>query len=133
MTDNIYPVNTQVFTATTEFDGNFLEFGGPTPQGQVGVVTLQFTPDVDWDGQFVVMARAQGNDARVARVPFVPVSYKRINVGGAVADRGYTADAITGIALIDVPTNAQSIGLLMSCMAGTCQIAISRAIGTMNV
>lgn len=133
MTDSIYPVQGPILTATSEFDGNFLEFGAGSASATTGMLTIQFTPDIDWDGQFVVMARTAGQHAKVARVPFLPVTYRRLNVNGAVADRGYTADPITSAGMIEVPANGQSIALLMSCADGTCQVAISRVSGTLNV
>ena len=134
MTNNVYPVAIdQSVTVTTEFDGDFIEFGAGSANATVGMLSLTFAPDIDWDGQFVVMARTAGQKPLEAGAPFLPVSYKRLNVNGAVADRGYTADAITSAGMIEVPANGVSIAVLTSCAAGSCKVFIARCSGTMNV
>ena len=131
MAKNIFPVaGSAVFTATPEFDGTFVEFGPGTAQDECGVVVLQFAPDLDWVGQFIVMARRKGSPADEVTAPFIPVPYIEVNVNGAASDRHHTDAIVTSTGLIEVPAAGVSIAVLMSCSAGTCAVYISRLAGT---
>lgn len=131
MAKAIFPVaNSPVFVATPEYDGNFVEFGPGAANDECGVVILQFAPDVDWVGQFIVMGRRKGSPADAVSAPFIPIPYLEINVGGVASDRHHSDAIITTTGLIEVPCPGVSVAVLMSCSAGTCAVYISRVAGT---
>lgn len=134
MTKIIYPANAADWTASPEYDGLFLELGDATTYAQTGAVCVQFVPDVNFVGEFAVMGRPlnQPTTAADTGAPFVPVAYVAVNVNGAAVLRPYSTATITGPGIIEVPANGLSVGLLVSCTAGTCQLWMARLAGQIH-
>lgn len=131
MTKIIYPANAADWTASQEYNGLFLEVGTSGTTDRTGVVVIQFVPDVDFVGEFAVMARPRNQPTTAADTgaPFLPVGYIAINVNGAAVDRLYSSALVTGAGIIEVPANGLSVGLLVSCTGGTCDLHFARITG----
>lgn len=129
MSKTFFPIG-RVFVVDATNDGDFGEFGAGAGASEVGLVAVQFNPDVDFVGSFSVVGRAMGQDAKDADVPFLPIPYVRVNVNGAASDRAIVSAAITGPGIIEIPANGQSVGLLIGCSAGTCTVFPIRLAGT---
>lgn len=132
MAKSIFPIaGSSSHVVTPEYHGDFLEFGDATPRDETGVVTVQFNPDVDFVGEFGVVARRKRtpNDS-ATDAPFLPVAYIAVNVNGASALRPLSLATITGPGLIEVPATGLSVGVLVSCTAGKCTLYLGRHAGT---
>ena len=92
------------YTVTTADTGNVL-FLGNASDGRVGTFVVQFDPGASWSGSFTVKGRAYGKPASDNGLGFVPIPYRRINLGGTVSDRTLVSAALTGSFLIEVPAN----------------------------
>ena len=131
MAKSIFPVaGSSSFTVTSEYDGDFIEFGDATPRDETGCVTIQFNPDVEFDGQFAVVARRKRtpNDS-ATDAPFLPVAYIAVNVNGAASLRPLSVAVISAPGLIEVPATGLSVGLLVACTAGKCTLYLGRHAG----
>lgn len=104
-------------SAVAESPEGILELGPAGTQQQVSTMALQFNPDLAWSGEVVVVGRSLGVAAQDAQAPFLPIPYRRVNVGGLASDYALVSDPITGTAMIQVPANGLTIGLL--CAVGT--------------
>lgn len=117
------PISSRKHTITAADNGLFLELGPGATAQSVGVFTLQFNPDTDYDGSVVVMGRVFGPAAADANVPPLPISYRALTVNNVAADFSVvSAAAITGPTMIQVPSNGVSIGLLVAVTAGSCTL-----------
>lgn len=117
---------------TTADHGKHVEIGpGSTPQF-VGTMVLQFNPDVAFVGSMVVLARLTGPAAQEADLPFLPVPYRRVTVNNVASDYTFTADQINGPSKIQVPSNMDSIALLVECTAGSCTVICQDLQGSSN-
>lgn len=103
-----------VVTAATLADStdSILELGPAGTTQQVSTMTIQFVPDLAWNGEVVVVGRSLGQAAQDGNAPFVPIPYRRVSLDNAASDRALVSDPITGTATIEVPANGLSIGLL---------------------
>lgn len=116
--------NRQSYAVTTATNGVFLE-AGPAGPDALGVWTLEWCPDNGFDGSIVVYGRISGVAANKDGVPFVPIPYLALYLNGRIVTpqpgtRGaYGNDPITGSSLIEIGTGALSVGLLVTCNAGT--------------
>ncbi len=116
----VKPRSNRGFSITPNDNGDIVEIGpGSTPQS-VGVLSIQFDPTIDFVGSFTVLSKLMGLAAQSA--PFLPVAYRRVNVAGAASDRILVADPITAVGKIEVPSNGDSIALLVTCTAGSCWV-----------
>lgn len=131
MTKFIYPANATDWVASPEYDGLFLEVGNAAPQDHTGTVMIYFLPSVDYVGSFAVMGRPRGQSSSAADpgAPFLPVAYVAVNVDGAAVERLYSTALISAPGIIEVPAHGLSIGLLVSCTQGTCQLFFARLTG----
>ena len=131
MTKIIYPANAADWMASDEYNGLFLEVGTPTLYDRTGTVMIYFRPSVDFTGSFAVMGRPRNQPTTADDIgaPFVPVGYIAVNVDGAAVDRLYSSATISGPGIIEVPAHGLSIGLLVACTAGTCQLWFARLEG----
>ena len=131
MTKIIYPATAAEWTASQEYNGLFLEVGNASPLDRTGVVVIHFVPDVDFVGEFAVLGRPRNQPATAADTgaPFVPVGYIAVNVNGAAVDRRYSQATVTGPGIIEVPANGLSVGLLVACSAGKCDLYFARLTG----
>lgn len=103
----------------------FLEIGpAGTTQG-VSTMMIQFKPNANWNGSFVVAGRLLGTAADNANMPFVPIPYRRVMLADIAQDYAMVVDTITGSALIEVPANGLSICLVFTVgdAPGECEIA----------
>lgn len=108
-----------VTTSTANMAGwPFLELGPAGTTQQVSTMVIQFTPTVDFVGQFVVCGRNLGVAANEVDVPFVPVPYRRVNLNNLASDYTIVSDPISGVAKIAVPASGDSIALLCAISAG---------------
>lgn len=121
------------FRVTPTQNGDISELGPAGSGGQVSTLVVQFEPSLDWVGSFVVMGKAYGKAAADKGATFVPVPYRRVNVGNFAADYLLVSDAITDTAIIQVPANGLSIGLLQACSAGYMDIIMWRLDGSSAV
>lgn len=99
-----------------------LEIGPAGVASQAGIMTIQFTPTLDFDGQFVVVGRCVGTAAETAQAPFVPIPYRRVSLNNEASDRALVSDPINGTALIEVPANGITVGLIAAWAAGQCDV-----------
>lgn len=108
---------------TPQNDGAILMFGPPSDE-EPGAVVFEFNASSDFVGSFAVLGHVTGPavPANAPAHPAMPVPYRRINVGGAASDYAMVSDLIANTGMIQVPANGMSIGLGVSCSAGTCSI-----------
>lgn len=132
MTKIIYPANAASWVASQEYHGLFLELGDATSYDRTGTITVFFVPSVDFVGEFAVMGRPreQPTTAADTGAPFVAVGYIAVNVNGVAVNRLYSTATITQQGIIEVPANGMSVGLLVSCTAGTCKLYFGRVEGS---
>lgn len=116
------PISSRIYTITAADNGLILDLGPAATQSNVGTFTLQFQPDITSDFQAIVMGVIYGHASNNANVAFVPVPYRRISLADVASDYALVKDPITGAALIQVPANGLSVGLLVACTKGTCTL-----------
>lgn len=100
-----------------------IEIGPGGTNKLTSCVAIQFDPDNAWDGNFVVMGRMTGVFADGADMPWVPVPYRRVTLADVASDYAMVSAAITGQALILVPSTGLTIALQCTYVAGTMEIA----------
>lgn len=108
------------YDVTTNDNGKVLFFGGAA-DGRVGTMFIQFVPNLQFQGQFAVVARPYGAPANTDGVAMVDYPFRRVSVNGAASDRtitNNTATPLTSGFIIEVPANGVVLGLLTSCVAG---------------
>lgn len=110
------------FIITPADNGDIAEIGPAGTPSSTAVLSVQFDPSIDFVGSFVVLAKTMGQAAGSANAPFLPVPYRRVNVAGVASDRILVADPIRAVGKIEVPSNGDSIALLVECTQGTCPI-----------
>ena len=103
-------------------NGDFLEIGPAGTSSTGGIMAIQFIPDVNFVGSIIVVGRVFGPAAQDAGAAFMPISYRRVTVNNVASDYQIVSDPITGPSTIQVPSNGISIGFLVSCSAGLCQV-----------
>jgi hypothetical protein len=103
-------------------NGDILEIGPAGTSSSGGVMAIQFVPDVNYSGSVVLVGKVFGTAAQDAGAAFMPISYRRVTVNNVASDYSIVSDAITGATTIQVPSNGISIGLLVTCSAGSCQV-----------
>lgn len=108
--------------------GNTLEFGESGTE-EAGFLTFQLQTS-GFTGSFTVVGRSKGETALLNSAAFVPVPYIRVALNGAASDRTVVSAALTTSAIIEVPSSGMSVGLAVTCSAGTCKIFVSRNHGT---
>ena len=118
----IVKASNRVNVVTPARHGDILELGPASSQASVATFVIQFNPDMFFTGAFVVMARLAGPVPVDVDLPFMPVSYRRVTVNNVASDRTYVADQITGATKIELPSSMDSIGLMVSCLTGSCTI-----------
>lgn len=134
MPNHIFPANDSSMVVTPTYHGEFLEFGNAADHDVVGAVLVQFNPDEAFTGQFAVVGRAryQPSGADDSPLPLMPIAYIAVNVDGAANLRTLTTAVITGPGIIEIPANGLSVGIQVSCSAGTCTLGLVRLGGTVN-
>ena len=118
----ILPQIDRYFVVTPAVHGDILDLGPGASGSLVGTVTIQFQPDVNFVGSFVLVARSMGQQAKDNNAAFLPIPYHRATVNNVASDYAIVSDQISGACLIDIPANGKDIGLLVSCTAGSCAI-----------
>lgn len=98
-----------------------LEFGIGSEFFMTGAVVIQFDPSFDFVGNLRVMGRILGQVAENDDVPFVPIPYRLISLGGvANISRVPVLDDITQSCIIEIPISGLTGALLIACSGGTC-------------
>lgn len=110
------------FVITPADHGDTLEMGPAGTSGTGGLMAIQFIPDGAWNGSSTLLARVLGQAAQAAGAPFMPLSYRRVTVNNVASDYAIVSDPITGATTIYAPSNGLSLGLLISCSAGSCTV-----------
>jgi len=116
------PASNRYRLVTIADNGNTIVLGRATTPQSVGVFEIQFNPDTNFNGSFIVVAHVGPPGPNIPTMPFMPISYRRINIGNVAQDWAIVSAPITGAAIIQVPANGLSIGLLTNVLAGTCDI-----------
>lgn len=119
----IKAISSRLYVMTPLDNGLILDLGPAGVAGSTGVFTIQFTPDVQWNGSIVVMGVIMGSASDNAQIPFLPVPYRRVTVNNVASDYNMVIDQITGATKIQVPSNGDAIGLEVSVTQGTCTVA----------
>ena len=103
-------------------NGNTLELGTGSAGTFTGIMVVQFNPDLLWNGSIQVLARLTGPAAETANLPMVPIPYRRVTVNNVASDRTLVSDTllISSAYKIEIPSNRDSIGFLVSCLSGSC-------------
>lgn len=78
---------------------------GNAAEGVVGSVAVQITVPSAWSGSIVVKGRVKGSGS------WVPIPYRRRNLGGTVSDDTVVSAAITAAALIFVDAAGLDVSL----------------------
>lgn len=115
----IKPASSRYRVITPLDNGDTLDLGPAGTESFVGTYVFQFNPDVQWNGSIAVLARLTGAAAQSANLPFLPVPYRRVTVNNVASDYTFVFDQISGATKIQVPSNMDAIGFLVSCTAGT--------------
>ena len=118
----IKPRSSRKFGISASDNGDILEIGPAGTSSSGGVMAIQFVPDVNYIGSVVLVGKVFGQAAKDAGAPFMPISYRRVTVNNVASDYAIVSDPITGATTIQVPSNGISIGLLVTCSAGICQV-----------
>lgn len=101
----------------------FLELGPAGTSTSVSTLMVQFSPSLDFDGQFVVEARMLGQSAKDKDIPFGPVPYRRIQLANVAQDYAIATLPISTAGIIQIPANGLSVVLQMTApTAGFCDI-----------
>ena len=135
----IFPLDRN-FKITTDANGAIAELGAAGVMQQVGTFGLQFVPSQDFQGFVAIVARMPelSNTTSVPDAPFMAYPYRAAYLNGAVpaVPFGFVLDAatnlpptITGPSMIQVPSNGFSVGLLISCTAGSMWVYLARLNG----
>lgn len=115
---NRYPLNRD-YTVSAQDHGNTLVLGNTSLGDQAGAWLIEFSPGPGWTGGFQVVGRAMTPVADADNLAFLPVPYRKINIGGTASDYSFDTAQQAGLFVIQVPASGMSIGLLVSCTAGT--------------
>jgi len=110
------------FTLTTDHDSTVVEFGPGGTNAGLSTLVMQIVPDGDWSGSLTVKGRIAGQDAEA--VDPVGIPYHPANVGGTASDYALVSSAITGDALIQIPSNGLTVSLDVTASAGTCEVFV---------
>ncbi len=91
---------------------------GPAGPGTTGVWTLQWEPDLSFDGQLAVQGRIAGEDAKNA--VFVPMPYIAVYLNAAVpaSPRSWASDMIQSTSWIEIPTAGSDPAVLFNIVSG---------------
>ncbi len=118
-----------VTTATVNVPGfPYLEIGPAGTTQQSSTMMIQFTPDLSFSGNFVVLGKMLGQVAQDRNTPFVPIPYRvgSLNNVAQVDSNGngwpWSIAPIAGNAIIRVPSGGLSIILLIGLDAGRMDI-----------
>ncbi len=111
----------RAYRLTNADDGNILQLGDAV-NGRTGTWLIQCDPAVvGFTGGFIVLGRAYGQACAAA--PYIPIPYRRINLGNVASDRALVSDPIADVALIEVPANGISVALEVTVPFGqTCWV-----------
>ena len=121
---NIFPVDRYIKILPAQ-NGNIAVLGNAA-DGRVGTWMVGFKPSEDFVGAFGVLGRPiippAANDLATAWT-YQSIPYRRISLNGVASDYALVAVDVGGTAdLIQIPANALSIGLLIACTAGSCDV-----------
>lgn len=113
-------------TTSTELMAGFpfLEIGPAGTTSFVSTLIVQFKPDENFAGDFVVMGRTLGTAADSADVPFVPIPYRVVSLNDVAQDYSMVSAPIAGSAMIQIPANGMSVALLDGLTAGSMQLTM---------
>ena len=106
----------------------YLELGPPGTTQTDGVMVIEFNPDLNFAGNFVVLGKILGQAALEKDTPFVPIPYRVGNLNGVaqVDTNGngwpWSTAPISGAAVIRVPGGGLSIILEIGLDAGQMDI-----------
>ena len=118
----INQVGSRRCVVTTANNGDICELGPAGTNTLVSTFAMQFHPSLDFVGTFQIMARVTGPAAANGIAPFLPVPYRRVAIAAVASDRAIVSDPVVPAALIEVPASGLSLGVLVNCTAGRCQI-----------
>lgn len=111
----------RAFVITPDDHGNIGELG-PSSTGGVGTIVIQFAPRLGFVGSFAILGKAYGSAA--VNAPFLPLPYRRVNVANSASDYTMVSDVVADTGIIQVPANGLSVGLLIACTAGQCDVYV---------
>ena len=117
-------------THATQSGAPVLELGPAGTTQQVSTMVVQFNPaDGGFTGSFIVVGRLMGAAALDKNTPFEPIPYRVGSLNNeaqidATTLQGWpwSAAAITGPAIIQIPANGMSIALQFAAEAGQMDI-----------
>lgn len=118
----ITKASNRYFVITPTVNGEILEIGPASTTKFGGSFVIQFNPDINFVGSVVILARLTGGGSEAANLPFLPVPYHKVTINNVASDYSYSGDTLTltSATKIQVPSNMDSIGLLVACSAGSC-------------
>lgn len=115
----------KVTESTARLDGHpYIELGPAGTSTLVSTFMVQFNPDENFAGDFVVMGRTMGVAADSVDVPFVPIPYRIVSLNNVAQDYDLVSAAIAGPALIQIPANGLSVVLINGLTAGSMQLTM---------
>lgn len=115
----------QGYVITTADSGNTLQLGDAGHGNSGGAITIEFLPTLagGFTGSITVVGRIGGGplsrQESALGLAYAQVPYRQIYLNGAVQLYEIVNTAITGASIIQVPAAGLSIGLLVTCTAGS--------------
>lgn len=116
------------YKVTTADNGNTLVLGDAS-DSVVGTYLLHFVNDNTFTGTLIVSGRARGKDAGMDAIAFVPLSYLGGFVNAAVGTQAYASTTLTTTSLVWVPATGITVGLVVTCTAGSGTLYVQRLDG----
>lgn len=118
----IVPASSRKVRVSSLNNGDTLDFGPAGTPAFVGTYAFQFVMSLDFQGALVPLGRMSGKAAQEAGAPFLQIPYRRVVVNALPSDYALVADPITAAGIIQIASNGLSIGMLVACTQGYCDI-----------
>lgn len=118
----IRPISGRQYTIKLGDTGDILELGPAAVQSAVGTWSLGFNASVDFVGSLTIQGKTYGTAALNTGAPFMNIPYRRVSLANVAQAYEMVSDPIVGAALILVPANGLSVGILVACSAGQCVV-----------
>jgi hypothetical protein len=120
------------FRITSANNGEIHEIGPATTSG-VATIMVEFAPSLDFNGQFIVMGKILGQAAADKGASLLPVPYRLVNQANNAAGYEMVSNPVNDAGIIQIPANGLSIGLLVACAQGFCDVLVYRLDGSSAV
>lgn len=115
----------RVNTNTAAVPGHpYIEIGVAGTNTLTSTMMVQFTPSVDFAGDFAVLGRTMGTAADANDIPFIPVPYRVVSLNDEAQGYEMSSALIAGSALIQIPANGLSLVLLNGLTAGEMKLTM---------